>query len=193
MLQLKFLVKAEPFPASVCTLSHFRCVQLWDPMDWPTSFLCLWDAPGKNAGVDCHPFLQGIFPTQESNLFLLALPALAGGFFTISTTWEAHSLPSLSNISVILQKAIFPSLPLLTMSLCIYSDLSPNSSKWKSPQTSFIPVTKVLTIHAVGTALKVSAPQKRKKHPKGNRKESQSLRESPHGTYRWQRAWFQNK
>ena len=27
-----------------------------------------WDFPGKSAGVDCHFLLQGIFPTQESNL-----------------------------------------------------------------------------------------------------------------------------
>ena len=25
------------------------------------------DPPGKNAGVGCHPFFQGIFPTQGSN------------------------------------------------------------------------------------------------------------------------------
>ena len=25
------------------------------------------DSPGKNTGVDCHAFLQGIFPTQGSN------------------------------------------------------------------------------------------------------------------------------
>ena len=30
-----------------------------------------WDFPGKNTGVDCHVFLQGIFPTQESNPGLL--------------------------------------------------------------------------------------------------------------------------
>ena len=29
-----------------------------------------WDFPGKSAGVDCHFLLQGIFPTQESNLGL---------------------------------------------------------------------------------------------------------------------------
>ena len=34
---------------------------------WPAKLLCPWDSPGKNAGVDCHAFLQGIFPTQESN------------------------------------------------------------------------------------------------------------------------------
>jgi len=33
--------------------------------------LCPWDLPGKNTGVGCHFLLQGIFPTQGSNLHLL--------------------------------------------------------------------------------------------------------------------------
>ena len=32
---------------------------------------CLWNFPGKNTGVGCHVLLQGIFPTQGSNLCLL--------------------------------------------------------------------------------------------------------------------------
>ena len=39
--------------------------------------LCPWDSPDKNTGVDCHFFLQGIFPTQGSNLGLL----IADGIF----------------------------------------------------------------------------------------------------------------
>ena len=31
----------------------------------------LWDFPGNSTGVDCHFLLQGIFPTQGSNLGLL--------------------------------------------------------------------------------------------------------------------------
>ena len=38
---------------------------------WPARLLCLWNAPGKNTGVGCHALLQGIFPTQGSNLALL--------------------------------------------------------------------------------------------------------------------------
>ena len=49
-----------------------------------------WDSPDKNTGVDRHALLQVIFPTQGSNLSLLHLPALAGGFFTTSATWEAQ-------------------------------------------------------------------------------------------------------
>ena len=44
------------------------------------------DSPGKNTGVVCHAFLQGIFPTQASN------PGLPhwGRFFTMWATREAH-------------------------------------------------------------------------------------------------------
>ena len=34
----------------------------------PSRLLCLWDSAGKNTGVRCHFLLQGIFPTQGSNL-----------------------------------------------------------------------------------------------------------------------------
>ena len=47
-----------------------------------TRLLCPWDSPGKNPGVCCHCFLQGIFPTQGSNLRLLHL-----------LHWQANSLP----------------------------------------------------------------------------------------------------
>ena len=38
---------------------------------WPPRLLCPWDSAGKNTGVVCHFLLQGIFPTQGSNLGLL--------------------------------------------------------------------------------------------------------------------------
>ena len=37
----------------------------------PARLLCPWDFPGKNTAVGCHFLLQGIFPTQGSNLHLL--------------------------------------------------------------------------------------------------------------------------
>ena len=44
---------------------------LYDMMDCsPTRLPCPWDSPGKNSGVGCHSLLQGIFPTQGSNLDL---------------------------------------------------------------------------------------------------------------------------
>ena len=48
----------------------------------PARFLCPWDYPGKNNGPSCHFLLQGIFPTQGSNLCLLRL-----------LHWQADSLP----------------------------------------------------------------------------------------------------
>ena len=48
----------------------------------PTRLFCPWDSPGKNTGVDCHFLLQGIFPTQGSNLCLLHL-----------LHWQVGSLP----------------------------------------------------------------------------------------------------
>ena len=69
-------------------LSCFSRVPLFMTL-WtvPAGLLCPRDSPGKNTGVGCHSLLQGIFPTQESNPHLLS-PALAGGFFTTSATWE---------------------------------------------------------------------------------------------------------
>ena len=37
----------------------------------PARLHCLWDFPGKNAGVGCHFLCQGIFLTQGSNPGLL--------------------------------------------------------------------------------------------------------------------------
>ena len=37
---------------------------------YSTRFLCPWNSPDKNTGVCCHSLLQGIFPTQGSNLGL---------------------------------------------------------------------------------------------------------------------------
>ena len=38
---------------------------------YPTRLRHPWESPGKNTGVGCHFLLQGIFPTQGSNLGLL--------------------------------------------------------------------------------------------------------------------------
>ena len=49
----------------------------------PTRLLCPWDSPGKNTGMGCYALLQGIFPSQGSNLCLLCL-----------LHWQADSLLS---------------------------------------------------------------------------------------------------
>ena len=44
------------------------CVWLFmTPWTVPARLLCPWNSPGKNTGMSCHSFLQGIFPTQGSN------------------------------------------------------------------------------------------------------------------------------
>ena len=45
----------------------------------PARLFCPWDSPGKNTRVSCCVLLQGIFPTQGSNLHLLH--------------WQMDSLP----------------------------------------------------------------------------------------------------
>ena len=47
------------------------CLLFAIPWTVATSLLCPLDSPGKNAGVGCHAFLQGIFLTQELNPGLL--------------------------------------------------------------------------------------------------------------------------
>ena len=44
---------------------------LWPHELQPTRLLCPWDSPGKNTGVGCPFFLQGIFPIQELDWSLL--------------------------------------------------------------------------------------------------------------------------
>ena len=74
----------------VCTLSHLTHVR---------SFGTLWTVAHQTplsmgfsrqeqwTGLSCPP--PGIFLMQGLNPHLLYLPALAGGFFTTGTTWEA--------------------------------------------------------------------------------------------------------
>ena len=70
------------------------CLALWHG---PARVLCPWDSPGKNTGVGCLALLQGIFPTQKTNLHLLCL-----------LQWQVSSLPLLP-----------PGNP--HVSLCVYS------------------------------------------------------------------------
>ena len=49
-------------------LSHSVMSDSWPHQSLqPSRLLCPWDSPGKNTGVVCYAFLQGIFPTQGSN------------------------------------------------------------------------------------------------------------------------------
>ena len=55
---------------------------LWPYILWPARLLCPWGSPGKNTGVGCHAFLQGIFLTQGLNPSLLQF-----------LHWQVGSLP----------------------------------------------------------------------------------------------------
>ena len=59
------------------------CPTLCDSVDCgPQDSSVHGDSPGKNTGVECHDFLQWIFPTQGLNLHLLGL-----------LHWQVGSLP----------------------------------------------------------------------------------------------------
>ena len=82
----------RPECVCVCVLSCFSCVQLFATLKTvaPQAPLSMgFFRQEEPTGVGCHALLQGIFPTQGSNLRLLHLPALAGRLFTASATWKA--------------------------------------------------------------------------------------------------------
>ena len=59
------------FPLRACSVAQL-CLTLCNLKDCsPNMFLFPWGFPGKNTGVGYHFLLQGIFPTQWSNLCLL--------------------------------------------------------------------------------------------------------------------------
>ena len=60
------------------------------PWLWPARLLCPWNFLGKSTRVGCHALLQGIFPTQGSNLCLLRLLHWQWILYHCAT-WEALS------------------------------------------------------------------------------------------------------
>ena len=85
---LSFFYLLHPLPSpkptkSACVLSRFSLV-LRSLTPWTVAHQAPLSMgfPGKNTGVGCHALLQGIFPTQGSNLYLLCL-----------LHWQAGSLP----------------------------------------------------------------------------------------------------
>ena len=75
------------------TLSHSVVSNsLWPYRLKPTKLLCPWDFPGKNAGVDCHFLLQGIFLIQGSNQCLLSLLIQFSSVAQSGLTLRPHEL-----------------------------------------------------------------------------------------------------
>ena len=69
-----------------CTLKSLQsCTTFATLWTVPARLLCPWDSPGKNTGVGCHPPLRDLPHPGNKSTSLLS-PALAGGFFTTSTT-----------------------------------------------------------------------------------------------------------
>ena len=56
---------------TVLCLDTQSCLTLGSPWSVPQDSSVPGDSPGKNAGVCCHAFLQGMCPTQGSNPGLL--------------------------------------------------------------------------------------------------------------------------
>ena len=66
----------------LCVFSPFSRVRsLWLHGLLPTRLICPWGSLGKNTGMGCHTFLQGIFPIARMNLCLPAFPALQADSF----------------------------------------------------------------------------------------------------------------
>ena len=82
----------EASPQFIGMLSHFSHVQLFvTPWTVAHQAPLSMDSPGKNTGVgSCPP--PGDLPDQGIKPTSLMSPALADGFFTTSTTWEAPKL-----------------------------------------------------------------------------------------------------
>ena len=74
-------VRAKLLPSCPTLCGHVDC--------GPPGSSVHGDSPGKNTGVGCHAYPQGIFLTQGSKLHLM-FSALADGFLTTSATWEAQ-------------------------------------------------------------------------------------------------------
>ena len=73
----------------VCVLSHFSWVWLFATLQTIAArLLSPWDSLAKNTGVGCSS--PGALPNPGIKLVSLKPPALAGGFFTTITTWEAR-------------------------------------------------------------------------------------------------------
>ena len=87
--ELQLCLRELRWPSQVLRCAHVRACPvvsnfLWLHWLWPSRRLCPWNFPGKDTGVGCHFLLQGIFPTQGSNLCPLYLLHWKGNFYQLS-------------------------------------------------------------------------------------------------------------
>ena len=101
--------KKSCYQRLVFSFVKYECVHtqlywtLHNPMDYIQPTRLLSHLPGKNTGMDCHFFLQVIFPPQRLNLCSLHL-----------LHWQADSLP-LCHLEFRLKK--YPYIVILTISI----------------------------------------------------------------------------
>ena len=83
MFRLSHLILSKTLHACMHAKSLQSCPALCDPMDCsPPGSSVHGILQAKNTGVDCHALLQGIFPTEGSNLRLFHI-----------LHWQVGSLP----------------------------------------------------------------------------------------------------
>ena len=115
------------------------CLTLCNPRDreaWWASY-SLWDSPGKNTGMGCHPLFQGIFPTQGSNLSLLHLLHWQAGSLQLAP-WEALCwVDCVQNYGRLLakkkKKALFSSLYLYLLAIQLGIPSNQDTEYWDFP------------------------------------------------------------
>ena len=93
---------------------------------WPTRLLCPWDSPGMNTGVGCQSLLQGIFPTQQSNL---GLPHCGQVLYHLS--YQGSPVALNKSYLIILLKSIVKALQQLPSAQNLRNDpVFPKYPKW---------------------------------------------------------------
>ena len=83
-----FLTHCKTLSLSACMHAQ-SWLTLCDPM--AHRFLCPWNFPSKNTGVDCHFLLQRNLPNPGIEPMSLASPVLAGRFFTTAPSGKPLS------------------------------------------------------------------------------------------------------
>ena len=93
----------------------------------PGNLICLWDFPGKNAGVACHFLLQGNPPDPGIKPVSLASPALVGRLSHWGSTMLNHKTLNHSHLKSRARQKMPPSLPAFQtpfMTHCLHSQAS---------------------------------------------------------------------